>query len=88
MDFDRHTPLPFTPYPLPFTLCLEKVLYLGKPQDRTFRYPLPSPISPTPYPLTFPEWQNSRAHPTFVMNVDRHPLNGMENARFVILTAH
>ena len=27
------------------TLCLEKVLYLGKPQDRTFRYPLPSTLS-------------------------------------------
>ena len=36
------------------TLCLEKVLYLsgrvtrpvGKPQDRTFRYPLPSTLYP------------------------------------------
>ncbi len=31
--------------------CLEKVLYLGKPQDRTFRYPLsPIPNTQTPIP--------------------------------------
>jgi hypothetical protein len=29
---------------LPSSISLEKVLYLGKPQDRTFRSHLPSPI--------------------------------------------
>jgi hypothetical protein len=32
---------------------LEKVLYLGKPQDRTFRSPLPAPRSPLSRNLVF-----------------------------------
>ncbi|WP_373543763.1 hypothetical protein [Chamaesiphon sp.] len=38
------TPKPSTIHHSPFTIhCLEKVLYLGKPQERTFRHP-PSTI--------------------------------------------
>ena len=60
---------------LPITHCLEKVLYLGKPQDRTFRYPLPithhpSPITHHPSPITH--------HPSpithYPLPITHHPL--------------
>jgi hypothetical protein len=50
---ENHDSLPFlllvqTPYsPLLAPRCLEKVLHLGKPQDRTFRSPLPKEIFST-----------------------------------------
>ena len=60
------SPIPHSPSPIPYPLlpipCLEKVLDLGKPQERTFRYPL----FPTPYPL----WQNASCHITSIPIVD------------------